>query len=184
MLNNMAVNDRENATAIKMVAEVYKKTNEIVKFVNEFIAGAEKQINEFKTADQKEDEVFKTAMRQGFREFKEVILLDIEKIYHRISELEKGGAVIDYTARIAYINLLSANWVGEGTTYSQVVDIEGITANSQVDLTPSVEQLVIFYEKDLTFVTENENGVVTVYVIGQKPANDYTIQATITEVDA
>ena len=45
-----------------------------------------------------------------------------------------------------------------------------------------MEQLAIFYNKDLTFVTENEDGVVTVYAIGQKPTNDYTIQATITEV--
>ena len=86
-------------------------------------------------------------------------------------------------ARIAYVDLLSANWVGDASPYSQVVAIEGITENSQVDLTPSIEQLVIFYEKDLGFVTENENGVVTVYAIGQKPINDYTIQVTITEVD-
>ena len=51
-----------------------------------------------------------------------------------------------------------------------------------MDLTPDVEQLAVFYEKDLCFVTENEGGVVTVYAIGQKPANDYTIQVTITEV--
>ena len=61
--------------------------------------------------------------------------------------------------------------------------ISGVTENSQVDLTPSVEQLVVFYEKDLTFVTENEDGVVTVYAIGQKPTNDYTVQVTITEVN-
>jgi hypothetical protein len=89
-----------------------------------------------------------------------------------------GGASL----RVAEINLLAANWVGEGNLFSQVVTIDGVTENSQVDLTPSVEQLVIFYEKDLTFVTENENGVVTVYAIGQKPMNDYTIQVTITEV--
>ena len=41
----------------------------------------------------------------------------------------------------------------------------------------------VFYEKDITFVTENDGGVVTVYAIGQKPQNDYTIQVTITEVD-
>ena len=52
-----------------------------------------------------------------------------------------------------------------------------------MDLTPSVEQLAVFYDKDLTFVTENEDGVVTVYAIGQKPTNDYTIQVTITEVN-
>ena len=63
------------------------------------------------------------------------------------------------------------------------MEIEGVTENSQVDLTPDVQQLAIFYNKDLTFVTENEEGVVTVYAIGQKPTNDYTIQVTITEVD-
>lgn len=87
------------------------------------------------------------------------------------------------TAKIAYVDLLAANWVGSESPYSQVVEIDGVTEYSQVDLTPSIEQLVIFYEKDLGFVTENEDGVVTVYAIGQKPENDYTIQVTITEVD-
>ena len=86
------------------------------------------------------------------------------------------------TVRIGEVTLLASAWVGNASLYSQVVSIAGVTENSQVDLTPSVEQLVIFYEKDLAFVTENENGVVTVYAIGQKPTNDYTIQVTITEV--
>jgi hypothetical protein len=86
------------------------------------------------------------------------------------------------TAAIGTVNLLAANWVGSENLYSQVVIIEGVTENSQVDLTPSVDQLVVFYEKDLTLVTENDGGVVTVYAIGQKPTNDYTIQVTITEV--
>lgn len=85
-------------------------------------------------------------------------------------------------ARIREVKLTSSGWIGEGNLYSQVVSIDGVTENSQVDLTPSVEQLVAFYEKDLSFVTENEDGVVTVYAIGQKPTNDYTIQVTITEV--
>lgn len=87
------------------------------------------------------------------------------------------------SARIAEVELLAANWVGETSPYSQVVNIEGVTEYSQVDLTPSIEQLIVFYEKDLGFVTENEDGVVTVYAIGQKPENDYTIQVTITEVN-
>ena len=86
-------------------------------------------------------------------------------------------------AKIGEVVLLANSWVGDSSPYSQVVSIEGTTKNSQVDLTPSVEQLMIFYEKDLAFVTENEDGVVTVYAIGQKPQNDYTIQVTITEVD-
>jgi len=86
-------------------------------------------------------------------------------------------------AKIGEAVLPASAWTGSGNLYSQVVSINGVTANSQVDLTPSVEQLAIFYEKDLTFVTENEDGVVTVYAIGQKPTNDYTIQVTITEVN-
>ncbi len=85
-------------------------------------------------------------------------------------------------AKIGYATLLASSWVGADSLYAQVVSIEGVTEYSQVDLTPSVQQLAIFYEKDLTFVTENEDGVVTVYAIGQKPTNDYTIQVTITEV--
>ena len=92
------------------------------------------------------------------------------------------GSLSKPQARIAYVELLSANWVGTSSPYSQVVEIDGVTENSQVDLTPSIEQLCIFYNKDLAFVTENDDGVVTVYAIGQKPANDYVIQATLTEV--
>ena len=85
-------------------------------------------------------------------------------------------------SKIGEVTLPAASWVGEGYLFSQVVNIAGVTANSQVDLTPSIAQLAVFYEKDITFVTENDGGKVTVYVIGQKPQNDYTIQVTITEV--
>ena len=95
---------------------------------------------------------------------------------------EKGDPAV--TSRIAYIDLPASNWQGAASPYSQVVSVDGISENSQVDLTPSVEQLAIFHNKDIAFVTENEDGIVTVYCIGQKPANDYTIQVTITEVIA
>ena len=87
-------------------------------------------------------------------------------------------------ARIAYVTLLASAWVGEDKLYSQVVAIDGITENSQVDLKPSADQLTLFHDKDLAFATENEDGIVTVYAIGDKPTNDYTIQVSITEVVA
>ena len=90
-----------------------------------------------------------------------------------------GGAS---TARITNISLLASAWTGVDGLYSQVVAVDGVTENSQVDLTPSIEQLAVFRHKDLAFVTENVDGVVTVYALGDKPLNDYTIQATITEV--
>lgn len=92
------------------------------------------------------------------------------------------GSLSKSSARIAYVDLLASNWIGDSSPYSQVVEIDGVTENSQVDLTPSIEQLVIFHDKDLGFVTENDDGIVTVYAIGQKPLDDYTIQVTITEV--
>lgn len=96
----------------------------------------------------------------------------------------------------AFVNILGGidNWLSEavitdegkviGSRYGQIVNVNNaiITPNSKVDLQISSEQMVIFYEKDLAFVAENEDGVVTVYCVGNVPENDYTLQATITEV--
>ena len=86
---------------------------------------------------------------------------------------------------LSEITILASAWdeVADNL-YSQVVDIAGVTSYSKVDLLPSVEQLAIFYNKDVTFNTENDDGVVTVYAVGQKPAMDYTMQVQITEVVA
>lgn len=84
--------------------------------------------------------------------------------------------------RLVEVTLFASAWVGEESPYSQVVVIEGTTEYSLVDLQPSVEQLEIFHEKDLAFTTENEDGIVTVYAIGDKPTMDYIVQATVTEV--
>ena len=99
---------------------------------------------------------------------------------------ENGNVVIHVIGgsapSVGYAELLSDKWVGNTSPYFQVVQIEGVTENSQVDLTPSVDQLAIFHDKDLAFVAENDGGVITVYAIGQKPENDYVMQVTITEV--
>lgn len=95
-----------------------------------------------------------------------------------------------------YVNILggSDNWVAEditnssgeviGTRYGQAVNVNNatITKNSKVDLQITSEQMVIFYEKDLAFVAENDGGAITVYCVGDIPENDYTIQAIVTEV--
>lgn len=99
-----------------------------------------------------------------------------------ISLLELKQAAGGSAIRVAEINLLAASWTGDTSPYAQRVTIDGVTPYSQVDLKPSVEQLSIFHDKDLSFVAENEDGDVTVYAIGDKPTNDYTIQVSITEV--
>jgi hypothetical protein len=84
--------------------------------------------------------------------------------------------------KISTVTLPANQWQGTESPYSQVVNIAGATENSKIDINPTIEQLNIFKEKDITFVVANSKGIITVYCIGQKPANDYTIQVSITEV--
>ena len=93
-----------------------------------------------------------------------------------------GTSVSSSSAWIAEVYLPAEAWEGSDGLWHQVVTIPGTTEYSQVDLTPSAEQLTIFHEKDIAFTTENENGTVTVFAIGDKPSSEYVIQATITEV--
>ena len=84
-----------------------------------------------------------------------------------------------------YITIYADKWQqAEDKRWCQIVDVANatITPNSQVDLQISSEQLLIFRQKELAFVAEQENGIVYVYCVGQVPTNDYTIQATVTEV--
>lgn len=102
----------------------------------------------------------------------------VETLRRIREELANGAFKPTYTQ----VTLPASAWVGAEDPYSQVVEIAGVTAYSKVDLLPSVEQLVIFHDKDIAFVTENEDGIVTVYAIGDKPTRDYTIEVCVTEV--
>lgn len=88
------------------------------------------------------------------------------------------------SVKLTEITLFASAWKGAASPYSQVVAIEDVSVNSMVNLHPNVEQLEIFHDKDIAFTTENDGGVVTVYAIGDKPTNDYTIQTSIMEVVA
>ena len=99
--------------------------------------------------------------------------------------VEERLTAIELTHSPEFINSITIyadRWVGDSSPYTQVVDVAGATQYSKIDLQPSTEQLSIFYEKDLSFVAENEDGVVTISCVGHKPLNDYTIQITVTEV--
>lgn len=109
---------------------------------------------------------------------KEDFITEAQKILDEIVNSGGGGCLVS----ISQVDLLSTEWNGDNGLYAQVVNIPNATPNSKVDLNPTVEQLAIFHNKDLTFVTENDDGVITVYCIGQKPLSDYTMQVTLTEV--
>lgn len=104
---------------------------------------------------------------------------------HEFSELPYMSVDSFVLPTPATVTLYADKWVlATDNRYCQVVTVNNatITPNSKVDLQINSEQLCIFHEKDLAFVAENEDGVVFVYCVGQVPQNDYTIQATITEV--
>lgn len=69
-------------------------------------------------------------------------------------------------------------------TYYQVVTVDNavITSSSKVDLQPNADQLCDFYDLGIALTTENNDGVISVYVVGGRPAKSYNIQATVTEV--
>ena len=117
------------------------------------------------------------------------------------SEIQKVIAYSDKKdtetlSKQSFINILGGadNWTEEevtdtsgnviGSRYGQVVNVNNaiITPTSMVNLQLTSEQVIIFQNKTLAFYAENDDGVVTVYCVGQIPENDYTIQATVTEV--
>ena len=93
-----------------------------------------------------------------------------------------AGVSVGTGAKLTRVALSADGWKGAVSPYSQVVEVEGVSLSSMVNLQPSVEQLQLFHDLDLAFTTVNEDGIVTVYAIGEKPREDYTIQATIVEV--
>ena len=85
----------------------------------------------------------------------------------------------------ASVTLYADKWIkASDARYYQVVTIGNatITPNSKIDLQPDSMMLEIFRQKDLAFVAENEDGVVSVFCIGQVPTNDYTMQVTVKEI--
>lgn len=91
---------------------------------------------------------------------------------------------VDNKYKFTTISLSATNWMGDASPYSQIVSIDGATANSKIDLQPTAEQIVELQDLEITLMAINDDGVVTVYAINGKPTTDYTIQVTITEMVA
>lgn len=80
---------------------------------------------------------------------------------------------------------LSTTWQGESSPYTQVVTITGATvgSNSKIDLQPSssvIDQMIT--DNVSGIYASNDNGVVTIYSVGNHPTANMTIQVTVEEV--
>lgn len=84
--------------------------------------------------------------------------------------------------KLTSITMLATNWSGSSNPYSQVVACNGVNVNSKLDLQPTPAQIVELQDAEISLMATNNNGVVTVWAIGNKPTSDYTMDVLITEV--
>lgn len=94
--------------------------------------------------------------------------------------LSSGGGAA--APKLTTITMLASAWEGSSHPYSQVVECSGVNANSKLDLQPTPTQIVELQDTGISLMATNNNGVVTVYAIGNKPTSDYTMDVLITEV--
>jgi hypothetical protein len=86
------------------------------------------------------------------------------------------------SAKSTTVTMLAENWTGNTQPYSQVVTVNGATANSKIDLHPNAVQIVELQDSEITLMLQNDSGVITAWAIGNKPTEDYTMQVLIQEV--
>ena len=86
-------------------------------------------------------------------------------------------------SKTSTISLPTSGWTKASNIYSQVVTVPGATENSKIDIYPTPEQLVDLQILGISLMAVNENGVVTVYALNNKPTSDYNMQVTLTEVN-
>ena len=119
-----------------------------------------------------------TAEEQALRE--SVVGDNIVTIEDRITALENKQKLSVVTTTVS---IPAANWTGNASPYSQVVTVDGITDNSKIDLQPSIEQLAILQDEEISLVAVNNGGIVTVYALNNLPTVDFEMQTLITEVN-
>ena len=92
-----------------------------------------------------------------------------------------GGTGGTITKVVDIVMPVSAWHGGEGK-WAQIVEVAEASAFSKIDLQPAEGQVSLLQELEAAMTVENADGVVTVYVTGNKPGTDITMQATVTEV--
>ena len=86
------------------------------------------------------------------------------------------------SGKISTITLPAANWKNAESPFFQTVEVAGISEASKIDIQPNKEQVAQFCVDGTMLHIENDGGIATAYAIGTKPAEDLTLQVTLTEV--
>lgn len=121
--------------------------------------------------------------------------------YAELAYLQAGDEVVTQVLaktlpRVITINLNKDTWEPvqyqgnpNTTCYKQIIPIDGVTSRTKLNLQPDAIMLAEFQKLNLVFVAENEidgatsENEITVYSIGDKPLDSYTMQATIVEAE-
>ena len=102
-----------------------------------------------------------------------------QEVWGCINNGVAGGAS---APKLTTITMPASGWQGSSSPYSQVVTCSGVNVNSKLDLQPTPTQIVELQDAEISLMATNNNGVVTVWAIGNKPTSDYTMDVLIKEV--
>lgn len=99
-------------------------------------------------------------------------------------ELEGPFGNMGSPVKLTAFTAPASGWKGAVSPYAQPVAVEGISMSSKVDLQLPSGELEKLRRGSYAFTAENDNGLVTLYALGDLPGEDLTFQATVTEVTA
>lgn len=113
--------------------------------------------------------------------------MPVLKIKRNNSWVEVWGATGDVVGgtlpKLTTINIPAFEWTGLSSPYSQTISVNGVNVNSKLDLLPNSDQFKSLQDEEVALTASNNNGVVTIFAIGNKPTIDYTMQLLITDVE-
>lgn len=116
-------------------------------------------------------------------------VLGVTKLYNNIGSNTDGAmtqkatseAIINASPKVQNVVMSEASWEGSGP-YTQVLNLSGITPNSKIDMQADAGTISAIVSGEFSVTIKNDNGVVTAYAVGKKPALDLTLQLIATEV--
>lgn len=91
-----------------------------------------------------------------------------------------GGGGGGSNGKMSQVALPASAWKGAESPFSQEVAIDAVSANSIVELRPTIEQIEQML--DFAITINNNGGVTTAYAIGRKPEQDLSLAVSVTEV--
>lgn len=85
--------------------------------------------------------------------------------------------------KLVTISIPASGWSGSNNSYSQAISVNGVNANSKLDLQPTSEQIAELQNAEIILMASNNNGIVVLHSLNGKPSKDLRMQMLITDVE-